>query len=152
MAATGMFFEQISSSLVEYGMAVEEPSPAEVRSLLRDCGLAGKRQLNRDEFEALYLAILKVAAGKCIRSFVRKYGRGILVGTAGLFIAKRALRAVPLVGLLASPVLMLVPTLLVGPAIGVLGVYCLDHGGVGALRDLWDNIRGSGGGGGFIAG
>jgi hypothetical protein len=35
---------------------------------------------------------------------------------------------------------------------GVLGVYCLDHGGVGALRDLWDNIRGSGGGGGFIAG
>jgi hypothetical protein len=31
-----------------------------VRSLLRDCGLAGKRQLNRDEFEALYLAILKV--------------------------------------------------------------------------------------------
>jgi hypothetical protein len=50
-----------------------------------------------------------------------RYGRGILVGTAGLFIAKRALRAVPLVGLLASPVLMLVPTLLVGPAIGGLG-------------------------------
>lgn len=150
VAATGAFFEHLSEQLSDYGLAVEEPSADEVRALVRDCGLAGKEQLNRDQFDMLYLAVLKVAAGKCVKSFVRKYGTGMLVGTAGLFIAKRTLRAVPIVGLLASPVLALLPTLLLGPAIGVVGVYCMDHGGVSALKGIVKSLRR--GGGGFIAG
>ncbi|KAI8469503.1 MAG: hypothetical protein J3K34DRAFT_423440 [Monoraphidium minutum] len=150
VAATGSFFEQIAAGLDDYGMQVEEPTLAEVRSLLQDTGLEGKEQLNRDEFEALYLAVLKLASGKCAKSFVNKYGAGILAGTAALFAAKRVLRALPVVGFVASPALALVPTLIVGPVIGVAGVYCIDHGGLEGLKDAWDRIRGNGGG--FISG
>jgi hypothetical protein len=62
--------------------------------------------------------VLKLAAGKCVSSFVAKYGTGIAVGTVGLFVGKRLLRAVPVVGLVASPFLMLLPTLIVGPVLG----------------------------------
>jgi hypothetical protein len=99
-------------------MAVEQPSEPEVRGLLRDAGLAGQERLNRDQFDGLYLSVLKLAAGKCARSFLAKYGTGIALGTVGVFAAKRALRAVPLVGLVASPFLLLLPTLIVGPVVG----------------------------------
>jgi len=33
---------------------------------------------------------------------------------------------------------------------GVVGVYCMDHGGVGAVADAWKKIRGRDGG--FISG
>ncbi|GBF97718.1 hypothetical protein Rsub_10882 [Raphidocelis subcapitata] len=142
IAASGIFFEQMADSLTEFGLTVEEPNAGEVRGLLKGAGLAGKEELNADDFEALYLAVLKLAAGKCVGSFARKYGSGMVAGVVGLFVAKRIVRAVPIVGTITRPFLALLPSLIAGPIIGVAGIYASDHGGLGSLGELWRNIRG----------
>jgi hypothetical protein len=114
----GVFFEQLGESLKEYGLEVQQPAEAEVREVIRDTGLIGRESLSREQFEALYLGVLKLAAGKCLSGFAKKYGMGMAVGTVGLFIGKRVIRGVPIVGLLASPFLMLLPTLIAGPVLG----------------------------------
>jgi len=53
------------------------------------------------------MQVLKLAAGKCVSGLLRKYGKGMAVGTIGLFVGKRLVRGVPIVGLIASPFLML---------------------------------------------
>ena len=48
---------------------------------------------------------------------------------------KGAVRSVPLVGLLASPFLALLPTFIVGPAIGAAATYVVKKEGIKAVRE-----------------
>lgn len=124
VAASNVFFLQLNDALQAYGLAIERPSAAEIRELLTAEGLGGHSALDRGEFERLFAAVLRLAAQKGGRSLLRKYGVGMAAGVAGVFLAKRAVRAVPVVGLVAAPLLMLVPTLLVGPVVGELSCVC----------------------------
>lgn len=48
---------------------------------------------------------------------------------------KGALRSIPLVGLLTSPVLALFPTFLVGPALGIAATYVVKKEGIERLKE-----------------
>ena len=56
------------------------------------------------------------------------------MGIMGMYICKRVIRGIPVAGLIASPFLALLPSLLVGPAIGVAVRYGLDHGDLLAAK------------------
>lgn len=51
-----------------------------------------------------------------------------------VMVLKRTLRALPLVGLIAGPLLALAPTILVGPVLGMAVVYGLEKGDMTALH------------------
>lgn len=63
------------------------------------------------------------------------YGVGIVAGIVSLMAVKGAVRSIPLVGLVASPLLALLPTLLVGPALGVAATYIVKKEGLHKLRE-----------------
>lgn len=56
------------------------------------------------------------------------------MGIMGVYVTKRVIRGIPVAGLIASPFLALLPSLLVGPAIGVAVRYGLDHGDLLAAK------------------
>lgn len=59
-----------------------------------------------------------------------RYGLGMWAGLVAVHVAKKLIKAIPVVGTLASPVLELFPTILVGPAVGAAVVFALDEGDV----------------------
>jgi hypothetical protein len=68
----------------------------------------------------------------------------MLLGVACVMAVKRAVRAVPVVGAAAAPVLgWLVPTFVVGPALGCAGVWAYDQGDLeGVRRKLFPERKG----------
>ena len=63
------------------------------------------------------------------------YGVGIVAGIVSIMAVKGAIRSVPLVGLVAAPLLALLPTILVGPALGVAATYIVKKEGLQNLRN-----------------
>ena len=63
------------------------------------------------------------------------YGIGIAAGIVSIMAVKGALRAVPLVGLVTSPLMALFPTLLVGPALGVAATYAVKKEGIQRIKE-----------------
>lgn len=57
------------------------------------------------------------------------------LGFTALVLLKRTLRSVPLVGSVASPLLKLLPAPLVGPLLGIVGVYIADRGDLTDVRN-----------------
>lgn len=57
-----------------------------------------------------------------------KYGVGIAAGISVVGWLKRKIKQLPVVGLLASPFLSLMPTVLLGSAVGAAVVYGIDEG------------------------
>eukprot|EP00878_Enallax_costatus_P006216 GHUV01006519.1.p1 GENE.GHUV01006519.1~~GHUV01006519.1.p1 ORF type:complete len:133 (+),score=26.11 GHUV01006519.1:344-742(+) len=96
-------------------------------------GYADNETVSRAEFEELYAAILKYAAVKCAVGFAQKYGVGMAVGFTAMMIIKKAIRSLPVVGPVARPILGLLPAPLLGPLLGILGVFIADRGD---LRDV----------------
>lgn len=90
--------------------------------------------MNRSEFEDLYVAILKYAAVRCAEGFVQKYSVGMALGFTALVIVKKALRSLPVVGTVTSPLMRLLPAPLVGPVLGIIGVYIADRGDLTDVR------------------
>ena len=88
--------------------------------------------------------MLKFAAVRAAAAFVRKYGLGMLLGVTSVMIVKRAVRALPVVGAAAGPVLgWFVPTFIFGPALGCAGVWCYDQGDLeGVRRKLFPERKG----------
>eukprot|EP00197_Chlamydomonas_leiostraca_P015491 CAMPEP_0202867162 /NCGR_PEP_ID=MMETSP1391-20130828/8833_1 /ASSEMBLY_ACC=CAM_ASM_000867 /TAXON_ID=1034604 /ORGANISM="Chlamydomonas leiostraca, Strain SAG 11-49" /LENGTH=159 /DNA_ID=CAMNT_0049547175 /DNA_START=165 /DNA_END=644 /DNA_ORIENTATION=- len=58
----------------------------------------------------------------------------MFLGCVAVHWTKKLLRALPVVGVLTAPVLDLLPTIVVGPAIGAAVVYGLDEGDLTAAR------------------
>jgi len=135
-AASGRgFFAALGArTLDSHGVRLVEPSRAELKRLLEEAGYgrAGARgeRLDRAQFEEFFAACLKWAALRYAAGFSRKYGAGICAATIGLVVIKRALCAVPVV---AAPA-RLVPALLLGPVLGVLGVYAAEQGDMEAVQ------------------
>lgn len=129
------FFSALSGrALDEYGVRIVEPSRAEVRRLLEEAGYgrqgqAGER-LDRRAFEEFFAALVKWSALRYAGGFGRKYGAGVAAATVGVVVLKRVLCAVPLV----SGPARLVPALLAGPLLGVLGVYAAEQGDLEAVQ------------------
>ena len=63
------------------------------------------------------------------------YGVGIVACIVSVMAVKGAVRSVPLVGLVAAPLLALLPTILVGPALGVAATYIVKKEGLQNLRN-----------------
>ncbi|KAJ9517605.1 hypothetical protein QJQ45_025050 [Haematococcus lacustris] len=63
-----------------------------------------------------------------------RYGTGMLLGCIAVSLTKKLIKSIPIVGSLASPVLALLPTVILGPAIGAAVVYGLDEGDITAAR------------------
>jgi hypothetical protein len=129
------FFSALSGrALDEYGIRLVEPSRAELRRLLEEAGYgragSAHERLDRAQFEEFFAACVKWSALRYAGGFTRKYGAGIAAATVGLVILKRVLCTVPVV---SAPV-RLVPTLLAGPLLGVLGVYAAEQGDLEALQ------------------
>ncbi|GAX80120.1 hypothetical protein CEUSTIGMA_g7558.t1 [Chlamydomonas eustigma] len=134
--AVDILFQQLSTHLDSIGIEVAKPSSKELQSLFAAAGHENSGLgLDKAEFNDFYAKVVIYAAKKAASGFAQSYGRGILVGMVGLMAVKGALRSVPLVGLLASPLLGLLPTLLVGPALGVAATYVIRKDGLGAVRD-----------------
>lgn len=132
-AAVGRaFFAGLSArALDEHGVRLVEPSRAELRRLLEEAGYSENgRRLDRAEFEAFYVAVVKWCALRYAGGFARKYGAGMAAATVGLVILKRVLCAVPVVSRGAR----LVPALLAGPLLGALGVFAAEQGDLEAIQ------------------
>lgn len=135
-AASGRaFFAALGArTLDSHGVRLVEPSRAELRRLLEEAGYgragSANERLDRAQFEEFFAACLKWAALRYAAGFTRKYGLGIAAATMGLVVVKRALCAVPVVSAPAR----LVPALLLGPVLGVLGVYAAEQGDMEALQ------------------
>ncbi|KAF8065462.1 hypothetical protein HT031_003063 [Scenedesmus sp. PABB004] len=132
--ATCYFFRDVSAAVDDYGIRIAQPTAAEVQKILVDSGYDSAEDVSREEFEALYVAILKFAAVKFAHGFCAKYGVGMAVGFAATVIVKRALRAIPIVGPVARPLLGLLPAPLLGPLLGILGVYIADRGDLADVK------------------
>lgn len=65
----------------------------------------GASRLDKAAFEEFFLRLVKSAVAISGRAFAQKYGAGIVAATAAIMILKRTLRAVPLIGLFAAPLL-----------------------------------------------
>eukprot|EP00882_Tetradesmus_deserticola_P004581 GHRQ01004830.1.p1 GENE.GHRQ01004830.1~~GHRQ01004830.1.p1 ORF type:complete len:214 (+),score=108.01 GHRQ01004830.1:111-752(+) len=57
-----------------------------------------------------------------------KYGAGIAAGITVVSWIKRKIQSIPVVGVLATPFLCLMPTMLLGTAVGAAVVYGIDEG------------------------
>eukprot|EP00879_Flechtneria_rotunda_P005595 GHRR01005890.1.p1 GENE.GHRR01005890.1~~GHRR01005890.1.p1 ORF type:complete len:208 (+),score=77.71 GHRR01005890.1:174-797(+) len=57
-----------------------------------------------------------------------KYGAGIAAGISVVGWIKRRIQAIPVIGVLATPFLCLMPTVLIGTAVGAAVVYGIDEG------------------------
>uniref|UniRef100_A0A383WFM1 Uncharacterized protein n=1 Tax=Tetradesmus obliquus TaxID=3088 RepID=A0A383WFM1_TETOB len=132
--ATVYFFRDVSTAVDDFGIKVKEPTAEEVKKILLDNGFEEGDDVSRAEFETLYVAILKYAAVKCAVGFAQKYGVGMAVGFTAVLILKKAIRAVPVVGGIAKPILSLLPAPLLGPLLGILGVYAADRGDLADVR------------------
>ncbi|KXZ43530.1 hypothetical protein GPECTOR_88g473 [Gonium pectorale] len=65
-----------------------------------------------------------------------KYGVGIVAGLSLVCLAKRLINSIPVVGLFTRPVLDLLPSVIVGPALGAAVVYGLEQGDLLAARHV----------------
>jgi len=128
-----IFFKDISSSVDDFGIKVSEPSRTEVKQILMDSGYRDGDMLNRAEFEELYAAILKYAAIKCAYGFTKKYGLGMIVGYAAVHGIKHIIYKLPK-GKDAKKKLRWVPSIIVGPLLGVLGVWGSERGDLGSIK------------------
>jgi len=69
------------------------------------------------------------------------YGIGIAAGIVSIMAVKGALRSIPVVGLLTSPFMALLPTILVGPALGIAGTYMVKKEGIERLKERLFSMR-----------
>jgi len=90
--------------------------------------------LSLEEFEEFYVKLLKLMAAKFFTGFSKKYGLGIIVGIVGVATAKKVVKALPVVGAVAKPLLPLIPASIVGPLLGVAVTFGLDKGDLMAAK------------------
>ncbi|MEW5297972.1 MAG: hypothetical protein WDW38_003729 [Sanguina aurantia] len=67
-------------------------------------------------------------------SSTARYSASIVLGVFAVHWSKRLLKAIPVVGFVISPLLDLLPTLLVGPALGAAVVLVVQEGDVAAAQ------------------
>ncbi|MEW5308894.1 MAG: hypothetical protein WDW38_000815 [Sanguina aurantia] len=126
-------YEQLRASLTAYGIPVKQPNADEVSALEGDWSVADG--MTRAEFHEFYAKVFTTAGATTAKSAANEYGLAALGGIAGLMILKRTIRAVPVVGLLSAPILGLLPSLLIGPVLGVALIYTYRSGDLLALKN-----------------
>ncbi|KAG2451557.1 hypothetical protein HYH02_004155 [Chlamydomonas schloesseri] len=133
-SAVEALFRELQSACSDYGIVLEPLTSDDVRKIFRECDYDSNAVLDKTEFTDFYSAVVTYAAMRAAAGFGRSYGLGMLAGIAGVFVAKSALRRLPVVGAVASPLLGLLPTIIVGPALGIAAVYGLSQNDLFAIR------------------
>lgn len=127
-------FRELQGACDEYGIVLDPLTSDDVYQIFQECDYNDSATLDQDEFRQFYASIVTYAAMKACTGFGRKYGMGMALGIAGTFLLKNIIRRVPVVGLVSRPFLALMPTILVGPLLGVAVVYGLEKGDLLAIR------------------
>ncbi|PNW74861.1 hypothetical protein CHLRE_12g507050v5 [Chlamydomonas reinhardtii] len=127
-------FRELQSACSDYGIVLDPLTSDDVRKIFRECDYDSNAVLDKSEFTDFYSAVVTYAAMRAAAGFGRRYGLGMLAGVAGVVVAKSALRRLPVVGAVASPLLGLLPTIIVGPALGIAAVYGLSQNDLFAIR------------------
>ncbi|KAG2445881.1 hypothetical protein HXX76_000485 [Chlamydomonas incerta] len=127
-------FRELQSACSDYGIVLDPLTSDDVRKIFRECDYDSNAVLDKAEFTDFYSAVVTYAAMRAAAGFGRRYGLGMLAGIAGVVVAKSALRRLPVVGAVASPLLCLLPTIIVGPALGIAAVYGLSQNDLFAIR------------------
>ncbi|EFJ50529.1 hypothetical protein VOLCADRAFT_103753 [Volvox carteri f. nagariensis] len=152
-------FRELQKACAEYGISLDPLTSDDVRAIFRECDYDSNATLDSGEFLDFYASVITYAAMKACVGFGRMYGVGMVGGIVGLVLVKAAVRRLPVVGLLASPLLVsiwildgvwqglthagscaagdrgLVPTLLVGPILGAAVVYGISQNDLFAIRN-----------------
>ncbi|GIL46919.1 hypothetical protein Vafri_3787 [Volvox africanus] len=128
-------FAELERSCKEYGIILDPLTSDDVWAIFRECDYDSNATLDRAEFQDFYARVITYAAMKACAGFGRKYGAGMLGGIVGLVLFKAAVRRLPVVGLVASPLLGLLPTLVVGPLLGIAVVYGISQDDLFAIRN-----------------
>jgi len=63
-----------------------------------------------------------------------RYAGGMVLGLVAAHWTKKLVKLIPGLGILATPILDLVPTIIIGPALGAAVVYGVDQGDITAAR------------------
>jgi len=129
-----LIFDEIQRDLDDFGITVAKPSAEDVMEFMLYADDEGDCDLDFEEFEDFYLQVVKLAALKSAQGFLNKYGWSMVAGIFAVHLAKRAVRSIPIVGLLATPFMALVPSVLTGPFLGLAARYGLDKGDLLAAK------------------
>ncbi|GLC43776.1 hypothetical protein PLESTB_000906800 [Pleodorina starrii] len=127
-------FRELQQACAEYGIVLDPLTSEDVRAIFRECDYDANATLDRGEFQDFYASVITYAAMKACAGFGKTYGMGMVGGLLGVMLLKGAVRRVPVVGLIASPLLGLFPTLLVGPLLGAAAVYGMSQNDLFAIR------------------
>ncbi|KXZ55892.1 hypothetical protein GPECTOR_2g1443 [Gonium pectorale] len=130
-------FRELQEACTEYGIVLDPLTSDDVRAIFQartECDYDSNATLDRGEFQDFYASVVTFAAMKACIGFGRSYGVGMLGGVVGLLLVKGVLRRLPVVGMVASPLLGLLPTLLVGPLLGAAAVYGISKNDLFAVR------------------
>eukprot|EP00198_Chlamydomonas_reinhardtii_P001496 XP_001690832.1 predicted protein [Chlamydomonas reinhardtii] len=99
-------FRELQSACSDYGIVLDPLTSDDVRKIFRvRCDYDSNAVLDKSEFTDFYSAVVTYAAMRAAAGFGRRYGLGMLAGVAGVVVAKSALRRLPVVGAVASPLL-----------------------------------------------
>lgn len=127
-------FKELQGSCNEFGIVLDPLTSDDVAEIFKECDYDSTQTLDQQEFQAFYASVVTYAAMKACTGFGRKYGMGMAMGLLGTFLVKNIVRRVPVVGLVSRPFLALVPTIVVGPLLGMAVVYGLEKGDLFAIR------------------
>eukprot|EP00187_Rhodella_violacea_P001103 CAMPEP_0174886532 /NCGR_PEP_ID=MMETSP0167-20121228/1782_1 /TAXON_ID=38298 /ORGANISM="Rhodella maculata, Strain CCMP736" /LENGTH=193 /DNA_ID=CAMNT_0016122601 /DNA_START=44 /DNA_END=625 /DNA_ORIENTATION=+ len=122
---------QIEPKLVAAGLPpLTKPAPEVLDRLFETSDKTTDKQLDEEEFRAMFGALLKLAAKESAGQVAKTYGLGIVLGALAVHMGKAALVSVPVVGGLLGKVLEIVPSMIAGPVLGVLTVFGILKGDV----------------------
>eukprot|EP01024_Parvocaulis_polyphysoides_P003264 TRINITY_DN1089_c0_g2_i1.p3 TRINITY_DN1089_c0_g2~~TRINITY_DN1089_c0_g2_i1.p3 ORF type:complete len:191 (+),score=38.56 TRINITY_DN1089_c0_g2_i1:312-884(+) len=126
--------DEVKQPLEEYGIKLSPLSEDQIHKIVQQSDLNHDSKLSLEEFEEFYVKLLKLMAAKFFTGFSKKYGLGIIVGIVGVATAKKVVKALPVVGAVAKPLLPLIPASIVGPLLGVAITFGLDKGDLMAAK------------------
>eukprot|EP01025_Chloroclados_australasicus_P024912 TRINITY_DN2496_c0_g1_i1.p2 TRINITY_DN2496_c0_g1~~TRINITY_DN2496_c0_g1_i1.p2 ORF type:complete len:192 (+),score=31.54 TRINITY_DN2496_c0_g1_i1:83-658(+) len=127
-------FDKLQAPLKEYGIKVTKLSEASILKIMKQADINQDQKLDQEEFKDFFLKLLSLMGVKFATGFIQKYGVGILCGIGGVVVAKTIAEKVPVAGSIISPFLVLIPTMIVGPALGIAVVYGLEQGDILAAK------------------
>lgn len=135
-AASGVehLFRELQQACADYGIVLDPLSPEDVLQIFKECDYDNNTTLDSREFADFYASVVTYAAMKACEGFGRSYGVGMAVGVGGVLVLKGVLRRLPVVGGIASPLLCLFPSIIVGPLLGIAAVYGMKQNDLFAFR------------------
>ncbi|GMH38294.1 hypothetical protein BSKO_06178 [Bryopsis sp. KO-2023] len=127
-------FTEIEKDLLDYNIKVKKPTTEQVKHFLDIADKNGDYVLDEEEFFEFYKQVVKFASATSAKGFFRKYGVSMLAGIASMMVAKRGVASIPAAGTIVAPFMALLPSILVGPVLGVAVKLGFEKGDIMALK------------------